>query len=132
MSQQKRPLNSNPSAGVRKEVNIDIGSEFNSLFKSIKSGVQTGVKTAVKAGLIIDYSWYIYIGLTCSFFPGQDTRIRFSLEPYTGDPSYNQWKDAMKMVARLPEGVPTEFRRKLWLTLAEKYLSNKGKTPRFH
>ena len=32
----------------------------------------------------------------------------------------------MKMVARLPEGVPTEFRRKLWLTLAEKYLSHRG------
>ena len=44
---------------------------------------------------------------------GQDTRIRFSLEPYPGDPSYNQWKDAMKMVARLPEGVPTEFRKKV-------------------
>ena len=46
-------------------------------------------------------------------FLGQDTRIRFSLEPYPGDPSYNQWKDAMKMVARLPEGVPTEFRKKV-------------------
>ena len=64
--------------------------------------------------------------LNDSLITGQDTRIRFSLEPYPGDPSYNQWKDAMKMVARLPEGVPTEFRRKLWLTLAEKYLSNKG------
>ena len=61
-----------------------------------------------------------------TFLVGQDTRIRFSLEPYPGDPSYNQWKDAMKMVARLPEGVPTEFRRKLWLTLAEKYLTQKG------
>ena len=60
------------------------------------------------------------------YFLGQDTKIRFSLEPYPGDPSFNQWKDAMKMVARLPEGVPTEFRRKLWLTLADKYLTNKG------
>ena len=46
-------------------------------------------------------------------FLGQDTKIRFSLEPYPGDPSFNQWKDAMKMVARLPEGVPTEFRKKV-------------------
>ena len=44
---------------------------------------------------------------------GQDTRIRFSLEPSGGDPGYNQWKDAMKMVARLPEGVPTDFRKKV-------------------
>ena len=53
MSSPKRPLPPHPAAavgGVRKEVNLDIGSEFNSLFKSIKSGVQTGVKTAVKAG----------------------------------------------------------------------------------
>ena len=46
-------------------------------------------------------------------FTGQDTRIRFSLEPSGGDPGYNQWKDAMKMVARLPEGVPTDFRKKV-------------------
>ena len=47
------------------------------------------------------------------YFLGQDTKIRFSLEPYPGDPSFNQWKDAMKMVARLPEGVPTEFQKKV-------------------
>ena len=44
---------------------------------------------------------------------GQDTRIRFSLEPSGGDPGYVQWKDAMKMVARLPEGVPLDFRKKV-------------------
>ena len=44
---------------------------------------------------------------------GQDTRIRFSLDPSPGDPGFNQWKDAMKMVARLPEGVPEEFRKKV-------------------
>ena len=44
---------------------------------------------------------------------GQDTRIRFSLEPSGGDPGYVQWKDAMKMVAKLPEGVPLEFRKKV-------------------
>ncbi len=48
-----------------------------------------------------------------SLSPGQDTRIRFSLDPFPGDPGYSQWKDAMKMVARLPEGVPLEFRRKV-------------------
>ncbi|TRY74948.1 hypothetical protein TCAL_01264 [Tigriopus californicus] len=56
----------------------------------------------------------------------QDTRIRFSLEPLPGDPGYAQWKDAMKMVARLPEGVPLEFRRKLWLNLSERYLTSRG------
>lgn len=51
-------------------------------------------------------------------FLGQDTRIRFSLEPSGGDPGFNQWKDAMKMVARLPEGVPVDFRKKVKMMLA--------------
>ena len=51
----------------------------------------------------------------CFFILGQDTRIRFSLEPTGGDPGYVQWKDAMKMVARLPEGVPSDFRKKVKL-----------------
>jgi hypothetical protein len=54
----------------------------------------------------------VYQGL-CFGFSGQDTRIRFSLDPSPGDPGFNQWKDAMKMVARLPEGVPAEFRKKV-------------------
>lgn len=33
-----------------------------------------------------------------------------------------QWLHAMKMVARLPGGMPPEFRRKLWLALAEQHL----------
>lgn len=36
-----------------------------------------------------------------------------------------QWLHAMKMVARLPGGMPPEFRRKLWLALAEQYLQSK-------
>ncbi|XP_017483775.1 PREDICTED: uncharacterized protein LOC108372560 [Rhagoletis zephyria] len=39
---------------------------------------------------------------------------------------YNQWLHAMKLVARLPGGMPPEFRRKLWLSLADKYLKSKN------
>ncbi|EDV93101.1 GH19119 [Drosophila grimshawi] len=39
---------------------------------------------------------------------------------------YNQWLHAMKLVARLPGGTPPEFRRKLWLSLADKYLKLKN------
>jgi len=59
---------------------------------------------------------------------GEDTKMRFSVEPPqvqttdSGDSGFQQWHDAMRMVARLPGGVPPEFRRKLWLTLAEQYL----------
>uniref|UniRef100_A0A1A9V933 TBC1 domain family member 30 n=1 Tax=Glossina austeni TaxID=7395 RepID=A0A1A9V933_GLOAU len=39
---------------------------------------------------------------------------------------YIQWLHAMKLVARLPGGIPPEFRRKLWLSLAEKYMKSKS------
>ncbi|XP_062539020.1 serine-rich adhesin for platelets [Armigeres subalbatus] len=39
---------------------------------------------------------------------------------------FNQWLHAMKMVARLPGGMPPEFRRKLWLALSDRYLRSKG------
>uniref|UniRef100_A0A1I8MIT1 TBC1 domain family member 30 n=1 Tax=Musca domestica TaxID=7370 RepID=A0A1I8MIT1_MUSDO len=39
---------------------------------------------------------------------------------------YKQWLHAMKLVARLPGGIPPEFRRKLWLSLADKYLKSKN------
>ncbi|XP_021913960.1 uncharacterized protein LOC110827030 isoform X2 [Zootermopsis nevadensis] len=56
----------------------------------------------------------------------QDTRIRFSVMPYPGDSGFTQWRDAMKMVARLPGGIPPEFRKRLWLTVAEKHLQSRG------
>lgn len=52
--------------------------------------------------------------------------MHFSLEPNPGDSSFNQWHCAMKMVAQLPEGIPPEFRRRLWLTLADKHLLSKN------
>ena len=62
------------------------------------------------------------IGYVCA---GQDTKMRFSVEPpvaqqqdqqeptTTVDSGFQQWHDAMRMVARLPGGVPPEFRRKV-------------------
>ncbi|XP_075235415.1 uncharacterized protein LOC142332714 isoform X2 [Lycorma delicatula] len=58
---------------------------------------------------------------------GEDTSLRFSVTPSTGtDTGFNQWLAGMKMVAQLPEGIPQEFRRTLWLTLAEKHLAARG------
>uniref|UniRef100_A0A336LYT1 CSON006250 protein n=1 Tax=Culicoides sonorensis TaxID=179676 RepID=A0A336LYT1_CULSO len=39
---------------------------------------------------------------------------------------FNQWLHAMKMVARLPGGMPPDFRRKLWLALSDRYLQTKN------
>lgn len=56
----------------------------------------------------------------------EDTKMRFSLTPQPGESGFIQWLDAMKMVARLPGGIPSEFRKKLWLTLAERHLEQRG------
>lgn len=37
--------------------------------------------------------------------------MKFTLNPMPGEAGFNQWKDAMKALARLPGGVPKEFRK---------------------
>ncbi|XP_034983297.2 TBC1 domain family member 30 isoform X2 [Zootoca vivipara] len=51
-----------------------------------------------------------------------DTKLKFTLEPSLGQNGFQQWHDALKAVARLPTGIPKEWRRKVWLTLADHYL----------
>ncbi|CAH1155918.1 unnamed protein product [Phaedon cochleariae] len=58
------------------------------------------------------------------FDPAED--MRFTIQPLPGDTGFAQWAAAMKMVAQLPGGIPTEFRRRLWLTLAERHLVSNG------
>ncbi|CAG04126.1 unnamed protein product, partial [Tetraodon nigroviridis] len=53
---------------------------------------------------------------------GVDTRLRFSIEPSVGKNGFQQWYDALKAVARLPTGIPKEWRKRVWLTLADQYL----------
>ncbi|CAA9995281.1 unnamed protein product [Nesidiocoris tenuis] len=56
-----------------------------------------------------------------------DAKVKFSLTPATHDQSgFQEWARAMRMVARLPDGVPTHFRKNLWLSLAERHLHTKG------
>ncbi|XP_068132853.1 TBC1 domain family member 30 isoform X2 [Hyperolius riggenbachi] len=51
-----------------------------------------------------------------------DTKLKFTLEPSLGQHGFQQWYDALKAVARLPTGIPKEWRRRVWLTLADHYL----------
>ncbi|XP_073507818.1 TBC1 domain family member 30 isoform X2 [Phyllobates terribilis] len=51
-----------------------------------------------------------------------DTKLKFTPEPSLGQHGFQQWYDALKAVARLPTGIPKEWRRKVWLTLADQYL----------
>lgn len=49
-----------------------------------------------------------------------------SINALNATSDFNQWLHAMKMVARLPGGTPPEFRRKLWLALADRHLHTSG------
>ncbi|XP_071980237.1 TBC1 domain family member 30-like isoform X2 [Engystomops pustulosus] len=53
---------------------------------------------------------------------GVDSKLKFTLEPSLGKHGFQQWYDALKAVARLPTGIPNEWRRRVWLTLADQYL----------
>ncbi|XP_068442255.1 TBC1 domain family member 30 isoform X2 [Clinocottus analis] len=60
--------------------------------------------------------------LLCTLEPGVDTRLKFTIEPSLGKNGFQQWYDALKSVARLPTGIPKEWRKRVWLTLADQYL----------
>uniref|UniRef100_A0AAX7V6Y1 TBC1 domain family member 30 n=1 Tax=Astatotilapia calliptera TaxID=8154 RepID=A0AAX7V6Y1_ASTCA len=60
--------------------------------------------------------------LLCTLEPGVDTRLKFTIEPSLGKNGFQQWYDALKAVARLPTGIPKEWRNRVWLTLADQYL----------
>lgn len=60
--------------------------------------------------------------LLCTLEPGVDTRLKFTIEPSIGKNGFQQWYDALKAVARLPTGIPKEWRKRVWLTLADQYL----------
>ncbi|CAG4937775.1 unnamed protein product [Colias eurytheme] len=58
-----------------------------------------------------------------------DTNARFGVTPGNegpGEGGFGEWLHAMRLVARLPAGVPQHFRRRLWLTLAERHLSTRN------
>ncbi|XP_031676691.1 TBC1 domain family member 30-like [Oncorhynchus kisutch] len=60
--------------------------------------------------------------LLCTLEPGVDTRLKFTIEPSLGKNGFQQWYDALKAVVRLPTGIPKEWRKRVWLTLADQYL----------
>ncbi|KRX42358.1 TBC1 domain family member 30 [Trichinella murrelli] len=56
----------------------------------------------------------------------EDTKLKFTVEPMKSESGFQQWLEAMRAVARLPGGIPHDFRRKMWLNLAENYLKTVG------
>ncbi|XP_049866295.1 uncharacterized protein LOC126366994 isoform X2 [Pectinophora gossypiella] len=57
-----------------------------------------------------------------------ESGARFGVAPGEGpgEGGYAEWLHAMRLVARLPAGVPQHFRKKLWLNLAERHLNARG------
>ncbi|XP_051885902.1 TBC1 domain family member 30 isoform X3 [Pristis pectinata] len=60
--------------------------------------------------------------LLCTLEPGVDTKLKFTIEPSLSKHGFQQWYDALKAVARLPTGIPKDWRKRVWLTLADHYL----------
>ncbi|KAK4876316.1 hypothetical protein RN001_012738 [Aquatica leii] len=59
-------------------------------------------------------------------YASPENNMRFSIAPSPGESGFSQWHSAMRMVAQLAEGIPTEFRRTLWMNLAERHLSSRN------
>lgn len=89
------------------------------------------MQTATSVCLYYVYTSAIaHLKLLTKFRPPGDPEgtadMRFTIQPVPGESGFSQWAAAMKMVAQLPGGIPPEFRRRLWLTLAEKHLVSRG------
>nr|CAB3266839.1 TBC1 domain family member 30-like [Phallusia mammillata] len=54
-----------------------------------------------------------------------DAKLRFNMEPHPGDDGFKQWCDALRAIIRLPNGLPSCWRKRVWLCLAEGYLNRK-------
>lgn len=44
---------------------------------------------------------------------GEDTTMRFSLTPCSGEKGFQQWKDAISVAIRMPGGLPPPIRQKV-------------------
>jgi hypothetical protein len=110
-------------------------SELEELLDSLRSGVQYAgsrlVRELMRRDDIISLRDKLNVIITANLQAlsrkmALDTQIRFSLMPSPGDNGFTQWQAAMQMVARLPGGIPPVFRRRFWLTVAEKHLRSRS------
>ncbi|XP_024142295.1 TBC1 domain family member 30 isoform X5 [Oryzias melastigma] len=104
MRQERPPAGRRPRAGARQRGSGGVGSIISSVLRK-RNGISRSAPR-----------------LLCTLEPGVDTRLKFTIEPSLGKNGFQQWYDALKAVARLPTGVPKEWRKRVWLTLADQYL----------
>ncbi|KAA3675167.1 uncharacterized protein DEA37_0008643 [Paragonimus westermani] len=52
-----------------------------------------------------------------------DTRLKFGMEPRAGDEAFHEWHEAVRLMARLGDGLPNFVRRRVWSALADRQLT---------
>ncbi|XP_067935061.1 TBC1 domain family member 30-like [Watersipora subatra] len=60
----------------------------------------------------------------CSSKSRSDALMKFTIEPSSGDVSFDQWKRAIKALVRGPVGLPPHLRNTVWLALATRYIDS--------
>ncbi|XP_076811353.1 TBC1 domain family member 30-like [Clavelina lepadiformis] len=54
-----------------------------------------------------------------------DAKLQFSMEPVAGEDGFKQWCDALRAIIRLPGGLPSCWRKRVWICLANHYFERK-------
>jgi hypothetical protein len=47
--------------------------------------------------------------------------MKFSINPPPGETGFSQWKESIRAVARLPEGIPKQFRKNVIYLILNKH-----------
>ncbi|PIO64693.1 hypothetical protein TELCIR_13668, partial [Teladorsagia circumcincta] len=55
-----------------------------------------------------------------------DSKLRFSLNPPPSRDGVEEWKRAMRVMARIPGGLPSLIRCRLWSALGDLYILSAG------
>jgi hypothetical protein len=97
----------------------------NSRGKEFKSSFNPSGHSADRSDLKLDHCSRTEVSMPWEGQTLHSAKNRNALLPYPGDDGFTQWVATMQTTAQLPDGIPPEFRRRLWLSLAEKYLESR-------
>ncbi|VDK32436.1 unnamed protein product [Taenia asiatica] len=116
-----RKLSKSNSSIHTKGVDEDVGTNNNESFNNLPLELCDPMRRKITS-------------LKPSLTPGAGTRIMRRRRPVRQDfveesiseteEAFRQWREAMRALARLPEGIPQQFRRRIWLLLATHQLNS--------
>ncbi|XP_053572833.1 TBC1 domain family member 30 [Bombina bombina] len=114
--QYLRQKNRSELKAIREEINHRIGIQSAKLLRQLKQKDRLLHKLQKNSDIVTAFLQAV------SQKRRVDTKLKFTLEPSLGQHGFQQWYDALKAVARQPTGIPKEWRKRVWLTLADHYL----------